>query len=548
MPRTRAKARRNKTQAVKHLDKMREYRANDEYKENENKAKVFRRIMKGAVPHVGTLAKYEIKLTEINALRKENGFSEISYLKIPYYLQARERNIAQGLMGDDLPEASVQFGGFNQEEGENEVTSRPPVRDDAPPQEDTDFRPPDEDTDEDEDDQPIISLVKYPKYSVADISLWMRKNPGQATQKRKDNKADTTISRQYGDNKNPVWNKAGQFYQFMKLMGDEYVDDVRKVVRSQADMDKAVKVVETPQKTIGGANKRSGEFKKLEVMIQYFQTLVIALRRYPGFNALNNSSYQRQYEYLDRKYVLLEARNAAEKFANPKEQLAVERFNTIFSKITKKYKKGTKEHLYINMYKEFPSRDDFKALYVNANESSKMFDPKSEVDFDNTLQNTLFVRTDIKRVSIVLVRYKTVALYGKRHFDFSEATSKLIKQYIKDNNVGKKNPFLFGKGPMSKFVEETLDSIGLPKSPNREGHINYLRKSFVSSQLSELEKASAEDRINLAFHMKHSPSASLKYVRDLVKEVPTIEELPKDKLETARKFDAQDVSKAGRNF
>lgn len=535
MARTRSKTNKKKTPAEAHLEKMREYRKADEYKEKENKAKVFRRILAGSIPHVGTLAKFDITLSEINELRKKKGHPEISYLRIPYYLKSRERNTTEGLIGDDLPEASVQFGAFNQEEGEYEVSSRPRVDDNVQPA-------------DAEEDEPLISLVKYPKYSVADISLWMRKNPGQATQKRKDNKADTTISRQYGDNKNPIWNKAGQFYQFMKLMGDEYVDDVRKVVSSQADMDKAVKVVETPQKTIGGANKRSGEFKKLEVMIQYFQTLVIALRRYPGFNALNNSIYQRQYEYLDRKYVLLEARNAAEKFANPKEQLAVERFNTIFSKITKKYKKGTKEHLYINMYKEFPSRDDFKALYVNANEASKIFDPKSEVDYDNTLQNTLFVRTDITRVAIVLVRYKTVALYGKRHFDFSEATSKLIKQYIKDNNIGKKNPFLFGKASMSKFVEETLDSIGLPKSPNREGHINYLRKSFVSSQLSELENASAQDRINLAFHMKHSPSASLKYVRDLVKEVPTIEELPKEQLETARKFDAQDVSKAGRNF
>jgi hypothetical protein len=536
MARTRSKTSKKKTQAEAHLEKMREYRENEEYKDNENKAKVFRRIMKGSIPHVSTLAKYDIKLTELNDLRRQNGFTEISYLRIPYYLRARERNVAEGLMGDDLPEASVQFGGFPQEEGENEVTSR------SRPQEIRST------AEEDEDERPVISLVKHPKYSVADISLWMRKNPGQATQKRKDDKADTTISRQFGDNRNPLWNKAGQFYQFMKLIGEEYVDDVRKVVRSKADMDKAVSVVETPQKTIGGANKRSGEFKKLEVMIQYFQTLVIALRRYPGFDALNNSTYQRQYEYLDRKYVLLEARNAAEKFANPKEQLPVERFSTIFSKITKKYKKGTKEHLYIHMYKEFPSRDDFKALFVNANETSKMFDPKSEVDFDNTLQNTLFVRSEIKRVAIVLVRYKTVALYGKRYFEFSEATSNLIKQYIKDNNIGKKNPFLFGKGSMSKFVEETLDSIGLPKSPAREGHINYLRKSFVSSQLAELEKASADDRINLAFHMKHSPSASLKYVRELVKEVPSLDELPKEQLENARKFDAQDISKAGRTF
>jgi hypothetical protein len=506
---------------------MREYRQAPEYKEKENKEKVFRRILSGKVPHVGTLAKYDITLTELNNLRREKGFTEISYLRIPYYLQARERNVAEGLMGDGVPEASVQFGGFPQEEGENEVTSRPAAV-----------------NVEDEDDQPLTSLVKHPKYSVADISLWIRKNPGQATAKRKDNKADTTVTRQFGDVKNPLWNKAGQFYQFMKLMGDEYVDDVRKVVRSKEDMDKAIKVVETPQRTIGGANKRSGEFKKLDVMIQYLQTLVIALRRYPGFDALNNSTYSRQYEYLDRQYVLLEARNAAEKFANPKEQLPVERFTNIFTKITKKYKKGTKEYLYINMYKEFPSRDDFKALYVDANDKSKMFNPKSEVDFDNTLQNTLFVRSDIKKVSIVLVRYKTVTLYGKRYFEFSEATSKLIKQFIKDNNIGKKNPYLFGKGSMSKFVEEMLDSIGLPKSPNREGHINYLRKSYVSSQLSELEKASAKDRINLAFHMKHSPSASLKYVRELVKEVPAIDELPKEQLETARRFDAQDVSKA----
>ena len=99
-------------------------------------------------------------------------------------------------------------------------------------------------------------------------------------------------------------------------------------------------------------------------------------------------------------------------------------------------------------------------------------------------------------------------------FTFSPQVTEKIKAYIRANNTtGKgKTRYLFDKGSMSMWVKKLLDSIGVPK--DREGNINYLHKSYVSTAIQSFN-GSAEERAQLAFHMKHSPSASIKYIRSL---------------------------------
>jgi hypothetical protein len=54
----------------------------------------------------------------------------------------------------------------------------------------------------------------------------------------------------------------------------------------------------------------------------------------------------------------------------------------------------------------------------------------------------------------------------------------------------------------------------------------------VSSALDDAGEMSADARVQLAFHMRHSPSSSLKYVRELMKEEGfKIENIGKSKLD-----------------
>ena len=108
-------------------------------------------------------------------------------------------------------------------------------------------------------------------------------------------------------------------------------------------------------------------------------------------------------------------------------------------------------------------------------------------------------------------------------FEFSEELTKDIKAYIIQNKITAKKATsqLFGKTSMSVFVKIMLNSINVPNP--REGQINYLRKSYISHAMQAF-KGSAEQRIKIAFHLKHSPSASLKYIRNIQENEPALKD------------------------
>ena len=65
------------------------------------------------------------------------------------------------------------------------------------------------------------------------------------------------------------------------------------------------------------------------------------------------------------------------------------------------------------------------------------------------------------------------------------------------------------------MVKKMLNTIeNVPPAKQREGHINFLRKSYISTAIEKV-KDNPEERMKLAFHMMHSPAASLKYIREL---------------------------------
>ena len=61
----------------------------------------------------------------------------------------------------------------------------------------------------------------------------------------------------------------------------------------------------------------------------------------------------------------LEAKESAEAYANPKQGKEVKPFKELKKMIEEKFEPNTKERLYINMYSQFPSRDDMKNLKLS---------------------------------------------------------------------------------------------------------------------------------------------------------------------------------------
>tara|TARA_B100000482_G_C12533145_1_gene269273 strand:+ start:591 stop:890 length:300 start_codon:yes stop_codon:yes gene_type:complete len=79
----------------------------------------------------------------------------------------------------------------------------------------------------------------------------------------------------------------------------------------------------------------------------------------------------------------------------------------------------------------------------------------------------------MKKALLVLVDYKTKALYGTKEYQFSEALTKRMVKYREKNN----SPvYFFGKPKMTSWVGKLLDSLGIT---DRGGiNISYLKGIF----------------------------------------------------------------------
>lgn len=179
------------------------------------------------------------------------------------------------------------------------------------------------------------------------------------------------------------------------------------------------------------------------------------------------------------------------------------------------------------MYNEFPSRDDFSALFVDAS-TNQVPQKDNQAQISSINKNTLFLpnnstRKNMKKALLVLVDYKTKALYGTKEYQFSEALTKRMVKYWEKNN----SPvYFFGKPKMTSWVGKLLDSLGIT---DRGGsNISYLRRSYISTAMKQV--TSAAEREQLSFKLRHSPSASLKYIREL----EDISELNTGAIELAR--------------
>ena len=494
----RRRTRQQIAEAKKHLGYITKYRDNPDYVRNEYKQRVLRRVAKGAVPNVESMEKYDITLEDINNLRKQYDYDPI-VMNIPMFLQSRLYRGRDGVAeADFVPDASE-------------------VVDEYRPGEEVDQPAPQETLAE---MQTRIQSGYTGKLDAMSISIWMRNNPRQATTKQAGKVSQNTTKGQYGA---PNSKETGQFYIFLEYLGEEYVKDVSLTLRKEG-VAHIREMVNKPRK-----NRKRDGFKDLKSTNLELSTLLIALRTYPAFrdDYLNDERFKDAYDGINRVWRENEAKTSADALQNPKKDKPVVAWDKVKEMVKKKYPDPlSKEHIYIDMYDECPARDDYAELFVDASNNQV---PSNSTQYKSISKNTIFIpnkskRKRMKQAIFVLVNYKTRALYGTKEFQFSAGLTKRLVKYREANNSGM---YLFGKPKMTTWVGQMLDSIGI-KDRKGLGNISYLRKSYISTALQNI--TSGHERTQLAFKLEHSPSASLKYIREL----QDIDQLGEDEVEIAR--------------
>ena len=107
----RRRTRQQITEGKEHYENyIKKYRGElgSDYREQENKERVLRRVAKGSVPNVDSMKRYDITLEDINQVRKINDLDPV-IMNIPMFLQSRmyrDRADRREAEGDFVPDVS----------------------------------------------------------------------------------------------------------------------------------------------------------------------------------------------------------------------------------------------------------------------------------------------------------------------------------------------------------------------------------------------------------------------------------------------------------
>ena len=510
MARTRSRQR-QLSPAEKHKEWVENWRKDPANLKKELKARVLNRVKKGAVPNVNSMAKYGITLEDINLLRAEYGYEPL-IITVPMFLRERDCGDIEGRTADNIPAVSDVVDDIGRREQEVEQRPRPTPESVA---RDTELL------------QRSRQTFQRGKLDAKSINIFMRNNPTRASRTRQENIKPSTLAKQYGGPR--AKDDVGMFPRFMLYLGQKYYDDVSEVYTPSgiAYIKKRLYEPRENAKLKDGKTYKGGsKYMAMKTTQQQFETLLKVLQYYPAFDYHNtqNRALKMGYEELDRFNTELKAIGDSESIVSIDDKDPVLPWDEIVRKVFDKYPGGSKERLYIQMYGQFPSRDDFGSLWVDDTDTDI---PEGRRVFELVKKNTLFIpnnrrRKSEKRAVFVLKDYKTSSIYGTRRFEFSPDLTKEILKYVKKNDITGKTknlPYLFGSGAMSQWVGKLLDKIGIEN--RKKANINYLRRSYVSTEFDK-EGITPEQRVKLAWDMKHSPAGSLKYWRNLVSKEPEL--------------------------
>jgi len=168
-------------------------------------------------------------------------------------------------------------------------------------------------------------------------------------------------------------------------------------------------------------------------------------------------------------------------------------FTDYLERVKTHFGEDSKMWLIANLYYEVTMRDDFILQIV-----SRIKDASDE--------NTNYIVTSTSQYTLIMNNYKTSNKYGALKIKLSKSLSSLIKQYITATNLNI-GDYLFGDKKLSNYITTHNKLIDV------DDGINFYRHAKITEEFSEKD-LSAEERVELAAKMNHSPIVQLRYLRN----------------------------------
>ena len=178
----------------------------------------------------------------------------------------------------------------------------------------------------------------------------------------------------------------------------------------------------------------------------------------------------------------------------------VENIEELHKKIIEKYGRISKENIIFMLYKEIPKRDNF---YLKIVEHEK----------DANDKNINYILVPINKnapVKVIIYEHKTKGLYESNFEKLSKDLSKIIREYINNNEL-EVNDYLFPNKKLGSFIKNMFNKIGI----DIKGVVD-MRKIVVSNLLSN-PNTTVEQANQLSRTMKHKISTQQQYKRQVKK-------------------------------
>lgn len=266
----------------------------------------------------------------------------------------------------------------------------------------------------------------------------------------------------------------------------KYKQDIKRFVKI-TDCDDVIKclkrsdliITDIENGTTQNGNTYSNNTKK-----GLYQTILFIVDR---FNLkINKAPYKEKFEGAK-----LQSYEDNEKKVYEK---PVMKFSEFIPKVKETFGETSRMYAIVKLYDEVPMRDDFQLKIVD-----KVKDTKDK-GFNYILMYSG------KPSKVIINNYKTKALYGPISVNLTKDTSKLMRDYAKNNNIGL-GDYLFGSEKLSSYVTPNNNKIGVEKGFSTYRHMK------ISEELDKVKSIS--ERQQLASIMGHSPLTQLKYVRNI---------------------------------
>jgi len=291
---------------------------------------------------------------------------------------------------------------------------------------------------------------------------------------------------------------------------------------------------------------------------KYFQVLLVVLDQYPQM--IEKFNLGESYKLFEEKFNKLKAKEQTKRIKSKKVDI-VTPFDTIKEMVFKEFGDGRgekdprQETIFMHLYEEFPSRDDFGDLFVVENEDQLEI-KEGQSQFKD--QNYIWIKTKpkdknhkrYKNAEIILQVYKTSNLYKTIRQELSGQLTTLIRNslaarpreflFIKQsqfillkpdsdpvgelalyNVVEKDGVKTKDKPSLSSFVGNMLQKAGIKKGTTEDGGkinagtINLLRHALISQKFADNPDMSEVERETLAKQFRHSPVTTEDYIRKL---------------------------------